>query len=314
MTLAAWLDSGGRTAVLSRLGEATKRTYSGHLELRIVPDLGYRRMDAITAAHVEVARDAWLRDGLSPSTVNGTLNCLARVFNQAMKARVLEVSPMLKVERPRPSAPVTIPTLSPVEVERLAAACQRVHESYADYVRLAAHLGLRAGELTALRPEDVDLPTGLVTVRRAHSAGVLQTTKSGRVRQVVITDAIRPTLERLVGGRPKSSPLLLGPLGGGFNHANFREAVDWVRLVTGLGWAGFRFHDLRATAIVGWIRAGVPLAVVREMAGHASLSTTDRYARLARNDLAAAASAINSYIRPYTAPGQDAALVVGSVV
>jgi len=45
-----------------------------------------------------------------------------------------------------------------------------------------------------------------------------------------------------------------------------------------------------------WIRAEAPLTIVRALAGHASLATTDRYARIARNDLAGAAAQVNSYI------------------
>ena len=302
VTLRVWLDEAGRVSVLSGLGEATRRTYVSHLELRIVRDLGFRRVDSITAGHIETVRDGWARDGLSPSTVNGTLNCLARVFRQAVKAGQLEVSPMVSVERPRPSVPVSVPTLTMAEVQELANACAVRHAVFGDYVRLAAFLGCRAGELTALQTGDVDLATGTVTVRRAYSAGVLQTTKSGRTRQVPIVDAVEPILVRWVPGRPRTAPLLVGPLGGRLNHANFRDSVDWVRLVQQLGWPGFRFHDLRATAIVLWIRAGIPLAVVREMAGHASLATTDRYARLARNELSAAAAAINAYTAPYIAP------------
>ena len=48
-----------------------------------------------------------------------------------------------------------------------------------------------------------------------------------------------------------------------------------------LGCPGRHFHDLRATAIVLWIRSEVPLSTVRALAGHASLATTDRYARIA---------------------------------
>lgn len=135
-------------SVLSGLGEATRRTYRGHLELRIVPDLGFRRLDSISAGHVETARDAWSRDGLSPSTVNGTLNCLARVFRHAVKSRCLEVSPMGLVDRPRPSVPVSIPTLTLGDVDQLAVACASRQAVYGDYVRLAAFLGCRAGELT----------------------------------------------------------------------------------------------------------------------------------------------------------------------
>ena len=57
------------------------------------------------------------------------------------------------------------------EVDRLAVACDKVSRRDGDYVRLAAFLGLRAGELTALQVGDVDLTLGVVTIRRAFSAG-----------------------------------------------------------------------------------------------------------------------------------------------
>jgi hypothetical protein len=58
-----------------------------------------------------------------------------------------------------------------------------------------------------------------------------------------------------------------------------------------------RFHDLRATAIVLWIRSEVPLTTVRSLAArHASLATTDRSARIARNDLAGAAAQVDIHI------------------
>ena len=46
----------------------------------------------------------------------------------------------------------------------------------------------------------------------------------------------------------------------------------------------------------------MPTYVVREMAGHASLKTTDIYVRLARNDLSDAAAIINGHQGPYSAP------------
>ena len=188
------------------------------------------------------------------------------------------------------------PTLTVKEVDRLAAECDLVSRRYGDYVRLAALLGLRAGELTALQVGDVDLATGVVTVRRAFSAGTMQTPKSRRVRQVPIVSELGSILARMTNGRRPVEPVLLGPLGGRLYHSNFRTKVHWRELVGELGWPGLRFHDLRATAIVLWIRAGVPLSTVRALAGHASLATTDRYARIARNDLAGAVEQVNSYI------------------
>ena len=151
---------------------------------------------------------------------------------------------------------------------------------------------------------DVDLATGVVTIRRAFSAGKLQTPKSRRVRQVPIVGELGSILARMTNGRRPVEPVLLGPLGGRLYHSNFRTKVQWRGLVCGLGWPGLRFHDLWATAIVLWIRAEVPLTTVRALAGHASLATTDRYARIARNDLAGAAEKVDSYISR-TAAGVD---------
>ncbi len=53
--------------------------------------------------------------------------------------------------------------------------------------------------------------------------------------------------------------------GGRLYHTNFLDAVRWPKLMTELGLEGTHFHDLRATAIVNWIRSGV--AVV-DGAGH----------------------------------------------
>lgn len=81
-----------------------------------------------------------------------------------------------------------------------------------------------------------------------------------------------------------------------WSHSNFLNSVDWPRLVTKLGWPGFRFHDLRGTAISQWIPAGVPLTTVREMAGHASISTTNLYARTADNALTEARKLVEGNI------------------
>lgn len=61
--------------------------------------------------------------------------------------------------------------------------------------RVAVHLGLRPGELFALRVEDVDLESGVVRVRRSHGR---DSTKTGRSRVVPIVDAVRDDLRRAV--------------------------------------------------------------------------------------------------------------------
>jgi len=49
--------------------------------------------------------------------------------------------------------------------------------------------------------------------------------------------------------------------------------------VAWLGFAGFRVHDLRATAATNMLAAGVPPHVVRDILGHEDIKVTNGYAR-----------------------------------
>lgn len=156
-SLTRWLERVGPEVLLGGLSPSTRATYRSHLSLRIIPELGPRALSAITAAHVEAAQRAWKSEGVSSTVIAGTLNCLARAFRVASKLGDLSASPMSAVERARAGVERVTPTLTVMEVDRLAAECDLVSRRYGDYVRLAALLGLRAGELTALQVGDVDL-------------------------------------------------------------------------------------------------------------------------------------------------------------
>jgi integrase len=53
------------------------------------------------------------------------------------------------------------------------------------------------------------------------------------------------------------------------------------------GLTGWRFHDLRHL-VTALFRKGVAAPTVQALAGHAHLTTTERYAHVARTDLKAA--------------------------
>ncbi|ANG85483.1 hypothetical protein [Microbacterium aurantiacum] len=51
-------------------------------------------------------------------------------------------------------------------LNRLARACGKVHQSYSDFVMLAALLAARSSEVSGLRVGDVDFGKNLVVIRR----------------------------------------------------------------------------------------------------------------------------------------------------
>jgi integrase/recombinase XerD len=146
--------------------------------------------------------------------------------------------------------------------------------------------GLRASEARLLRFGDVDLDTGVLTIRDG---------KGGKDRQVPASVGLR---DRLVGyhaavaGRTGADWFFPGtagnPLTIGNIDKNFRRFLWQARIPHGGRGHGPRVHDLRHTMAVNNLRSwfacgedvGALLPVLQTYMGHASIADTDYYLRL----------------------------------
>ena len=61
-------------------------------------------------------------------------------------------------------------------------------------------------------------------------------------------------------------------------------------------------HDLRHTGLTWMADAGVPVHVLRKIAGHGSLSTTQRYLHPDRRSIEAAGEALSLHLRARRSP------------
>lgn len=130
-----------------------------------------------------------------------------------------------------------------------------VREPYGFVVRLALGTGLRWGELTRAQASHVEGDMLMVSQ-----------TKSGRVRRVPLA----PELLREIRGR-------VGRLVA-FAELSPGSFAKMVRKETGI--EGFHVHQMRHTFACQWIERGGSLAALQQILGHASVVTTQRYARL----------------------------------
>jgi integrase len=121
----------------------------------------------------------------------------------------------------------------------------------------------REREIFNLQWFDVDFGRGLLHVRN---------TKSGRDRDVPINAVVRCLLESL----PKSSGYVFPSSKTGGQMADVKSRFNPACDAAGL--KGLRFHDLRHTAATRMIEAGIDIAAVREILGHADIRMTARYA------------------------------------
>jgi len=232
---------------------------------------------------------------MSRVTMQNARNLFSKAFDVAVEDEICAANPFAGVKLPRDKGRTHEPWtyLNPEEQTKLLAA---VPEPDRLMVAFAIGTGLRQGEQWSLRWRDVDLAKMEITVRYGSEG---KPTKSGKIRRVPIfglaLDAI--TAHLLGTTTPRRSP----PLADGVVFPALRgdrrqkgEPDAWKAWVAAAGIArNVRWHDLRHTCasslVAGWWGRRWSLYEVKEMLGHASITTTERYAHLADSALKLAA-------------------------
>lgn len=149
-------------------------------------------------------------------------------------------------------------------------------------VMLSSVLGLRRGEVLALRWSDIDFKNNILTV--SHSAFVvngeftlceLKTEKSNRA--ILLSDILSDYLYTVMSSSfSKFVCTRFGsPISPNVLNKYFRKTVD------SLGLPHIRFHDLRHTNATLLLKKGIPAKIVSERLGHSSISVTlDTYSHV----------------------------------
>jgi integrase/recombinase XerC len=137
--------------------------------------------------------------------------------------------------------------------------------------------GLRVGEVTTLRPGDLDLDGARVLVRG----------KGSKERRVPVSDdAVAAVAAWLAEGRPVLVTGAGGPL-----FCNRRRKPMSARDVRAMvsGYAGRLLpgrrigpHTLRHSYATHLLEGGADIRAVQELLGHSSVATTQRYTHVSR--------------------------------
>ncbi|MBE7448585.1 MAG: site-specific integrase [Kofleriaceae bacterium] len=245
------------------------------LNAHILPEFGKLRLDEIDFDKVETWRVRMHeQDEFEPATVARLLSEFRALLSYARKKGHIVAVP----EWPSQPAPLGRPTfLSFEETDRLIAAAEPM-DPWKAMVIVAVRTGLRHGELTGLRWEDVDLDGGKLSVVQNLVEGVFGTPKSGKDREVPLSnDAIRAlrTIYKSRRGELVFSSKTGKPLAHWVTDNALRLICRHAKMMP-IGW-----HKLRHTFASHLAIRGVSIMAIRELLGHANIKMTLRYAHLA---------------------------------
>jgi integrase len=240
------------------------------LDLHLVSTLGRLQFDQVGAAEIERYKAEKLREGLSPKTANNHLIVLRRMFAVAEEWGLTDRIPRVRWLKVQDSE---FDFLTFDEARSLVAAAEG---EWKTMILVAARVGLRRGELLALRWRDVDLGASKVIVRQSVWSGIVGATKGWRAREI---DLSPETVAALKAHRHLRGELVFCNGDGSMLTKNQcrRPLYDACTraVLRKIGW-----HVLRHTFASHLVMRGAPIKVVQELLGHRDITTTMRYAHL----------------------------------
>jgi len=278
-----WLD-----LKRDRLSVTTWEGYEGKARFRLIPALGTISVRKLTVRDIDACYRALAREEkLAPSTVRQIHNVLKGSLDQAVRwgwrsdnpAR-LATLPSVRQADIRPPVPADV-----------LAAIERADQELATFIRVAAVVGGRRGEVGALRWTSVDLATGELSITKSlvesrdHSI-FEKDTKTHQARRLAVDPA---TVEALRAWRTevesRAEPFGVAVQADGFVFSPeldgskpwrpFHWTSAWRRLRDRIGIdPKVRLHDLRHFTATRLLDAGVPVKTVSGRLGHARAATT----------------------------------------
>lgn len=158
-----------------------------------------------TTPTAKVDGNARSGDLLSLASVEHLRRQLRSMFNFAIGNGLMKKNPVTKESKVTPEEqPVRY-----LELEQVALLLRHAPERWRNFLAAALYLGLRKGEVIALRATNVDLSKMVVTVKFSHGKG----TKGGKTRIVPIPPELVPYL-KVELGRVRSEYLFPNAKGG----------------------------------------------------------------------------------------------------
>ena len=263
-----------QASVLPMYKHSTQKHRRFMLKKHLLPRFGDRPLCEITRQEIQVYVAHLTQEGYAPKSIDHIHDVLSAVLRTAVKWGHLQENPARGVDLP------TLRTVRPkwaLTPAQAAALLDKLPPLGRAMVGLAMLSGLRRGELFALRWQDIDERSRVLTVRESVYDGIFDTPKTeAGVRQLPLSDAalgfIGGWKER--AGRTGAGDLVFATSTGKAISPNnvLRRAMFPACETLGLPhatWLTFR------RTYSSWSHdKGVPGKVVAQLMGHANVDTT----------------------------------------
>lgn len=276
---AAWL----RDIICHTVRPRTLECYQGIVDRHIVPHIGREQLRRLSPLGLQRLYGILERKGLGPRSRQLVHVTLATALRRAVRLHLIDVNPVDGVDAPRvPKANAKVLTIEQADKLLANLAPHRLSGLFV----VALTTGMRPGEILGLKWEDVDLKRATIAVRRTiedhKGKAVIGEPKTAGSRRRIdipkrcVTALIRHRERLLADGLRAADWVFPSDVGTPLGIRNLSRVFKSALVACDL--PDLRLYDLRHTAATIALVAGVPLKVVSERLGHASIKiTADTY-------------------------------------
>lgn len=276
LTLAQY---GATNLARRQLKPSTRALYEQLWDARILSQLGDLPLSRLTPAHIRTWYDRQTAD--APTARAHAYALLRSVCADAVAEGLLDANPCRIRGAAKPARARTPEVLTAAEITAYLDALPKHRRAI---MSIIVWCGLRSGEARALRRRDLDLDTGVVTVRRSVTRVkgqlLVDSPKTpAAIRDITIPPHVVRELRAWVIALPmRGRDSLLFPAGDGVSPlSDTTLAKAHARARMAVGKPGLTIHDLRRTSATLAAQQGATMAEIMRRLGHTTVQVALLY-------------------------------------
>jgi integrase len=274
LSFSAFVSGDFESGVLPTLKFATRRIYTTLLQKHLLPRFGQQQLSEINKVEIQRFVLGKLEQGLAWETVSHLRHLMSKILGTAVEWELLAMNPARGVKMPERTLKRPRSFLTLDEFRRLTS--QLVGPSRL-IVALAGGVGLRIGEILALRWRMIDFDCETVRVEETCYKGHLGTPKTRASRRELplpasIVQDLAIHRSQCVDASPGA--LVFGTRNGTPLSADNMRKRELRPACARAGIKPIDWHTLRHTHATLLHDQGTPLKIAQAQLGHSHVSTT----------------------------------------